>query len=270
MPAGSSSEVEGPSGALTDTNFWDEYWASTRLPARLDLSIPGDRALARAIGKRLGDAERQGDVGTRLVEIGCAPGAWLAHFAALGFDVTGIDESPRGVDLTRRNFEMQHIQGEVIEGDALRLDLSELKLEGDFDAVISLGVIEHFADPEPIVRIHAALARPGGKIILGVPNLGGPIGSVQGRLDRAWLEKHNLETLRPGRLRAVGEAAGLRCESVTYVGGFDPRLLEWHGRSYLGFGITRLGSALRSIRASDNWNAPWLSSTVLASFEKPR
>ncbi|RIK06686.1 MAG: hypothetical protein DCC49_11170 [Acidobacteria bacterium] len=268
MPAGSSSD---PAGALTDTGFWHEYWGSVSLPARLDLTDPGTRSLASAIDLLLMSRRRDTsrDAAPRaLIEIGCAPGAWLAHFARRGFEVAGIDSSPRGVALTRQNLEMQNISAEILEADALDLDLDGLAHA--FDVAISIGVVEHFDNPLPIFASHAQLVRSGGTVIIAVPNLRGFNGWLQNRLDPDWLALHNLETLSPPRLEAIGRDAGLECRSLEYAGGFNPQLFEWKERSYLGFATTRMGAAIRRMRRADHWNSKWFSSMIVAEFVSTR
>lgn len=204
-----------------------------------------------------------------LVEIGCAPGAWLAHFSVRGYEITGIDLSPHGVALTRRNMEMQQIEAEIVEADVLDLDLGAVDLEGRFDVVISLGVVEHFDDPAPMFAAHASMARPGATVAIGVPNFKGVNGWLQGRLDREWLGHHNLATLTPERMRELGTGAGLEVERVAYVGGFEPRMFEWKRRSYLGYAATRAGRAFRRMPATGTINGKWISGTLLATYRKP-
>ena len=52
--------------------------------------------------------------------------------------------------------------------------------EASFDLVYSLGVIEHFEDARSIVEKHLFLTKPGGRVVISIPNFGG----VYGRLER--------------------------------------------------------------------------------------
>lgn len=235
------------------------------LPARLDLSDPGTRSLASAIDLILmaRRRDRRGETAPRrLTEIGCAPGAWLAHFARRGFDVSGIDSSPRGAELTRRNFEMQGLTAEILEADILEAGPPTKA----FDVAISIGVVEHFSDPLPMFKAHANCVVGGGTVIIAVPNLRGFNGWLQNRLDPEWLALHNLEILSSTRLEELGRAAGMECRSVEYAGGFNPNLFEWKDRSFLGAATTRTGLALRKMRRADQWNSKWFSSMIVAEF----
>lgn len=235
----------------------------------MDLTDPGTRSLASAIDllfmARRRDSNRGADP-RRLIEIGCAPGAWLAHFARRGFKVAGIDSSPRGAALTRENLEMQNIDADIVEADVLDFELGELA--GAFDVAISIGVVEHFDNPLPVFRAHADLVRTGGTVIIAVPNLRGFNGWLQNRLDPEWLALHNLETVSAARLDAIGRDALLECRSIEYAGGFNPKLFEWKRRSYLGFATTRAGAAVRRMRRADQWNSKWFSSMIVAEFVK--
>ncbi len=67
--------------------------------------------------------------------------------------------------MTRQRFANLGIPVTLYCGDAL-----EVSLPKHFEIVLSTGVIEHFVDPEPIIISHARLAKPGGHVIVTVPN----------------------------------------------------------------------------------------------------
>lgn len=257
-----------PHDSLTDSHFWESYWESTPLPATLDLSDPATRSLARAVDssleRALGSLE-----GLAIVEVGCAPGRWLAHFHALGMRTAGIEAAPRAAELTRKNLEALGIEAEILQADITAMDPGENEWDSRFDAVISLGLIEHFGDPLPVVRAHSRLAKPGGVVILGVPNFRGINGTLQKRLDQRWLEIHNTAIMSIPALRKLGVFAGLKAVEAFYCGGFDPNLFNWQKRSYLGFAATRIGKFLRRLPVVGSAEGKWLSSYLLAVFRRP-
>jgi 2-polyprenyl-3-methyl-5-hydroxy-6-metoxy-1,4-benzoquinol methylase len=138
--------------------------------------------------------------GMKFIEIGCAPGKMLAWVAkVLGAEVAGLDSSECGMLYTRQLFDALGIQA-----DLRKEDIDSHTFEpGTFDVVYSAGLIEHFSDPRPAVRVHAELARPGGKIIITIPNLSGWWAVPTKLLDPSVLDMHNLKMMNESALSAL-------------------------------------------------------------------
>src|SRR2546421_6211311 len=97
--------------------------------------------------------------GARLLEIGCGMGTDLLQFARGGAKVTGVDLTPRSVEISR-----QHLAVYNEPGDFAISDCETLPFAGDsFDVVYSNGVLHHTPDTVGAVgEIHRVL-RPGGQ-----------------------------------------------------------------------------------------------------------
>src|SRR4051812_39844892 len=97
--------------ALTDVAHWDAYWGDLALPvaARKGRSLRDDLLL-----EALESALEIGS-GHRVLEVGGAPGAYLAHFAAEGVELALLDYSPVGCAAARRNLQLLGVAAEVIE-----------------------------------------------------------------------------------------------------------------------------------------------------------
>jgi SAM-dependent methyltransferase len=81
-----------------------------------------------------------------------------------GAAVFGVDISEPTVRQARAAFADSGLRG--VASDVRRLPFRD----GSFDAVYSMGTIEHFRDPETaLAEIHRVL-RPGGRAVVGVPN----------------------------------------------------------------------------------------------------
>lgn len=127
--------------------------------------------------------------GTKFLEIGCAPGKTLAWVsAALGADVSGLDYSAQGIQVSRKVFDSVGVHGDLRHEDIFHNSFDC----GTFDVVYSGGVIEHFDDPAEIVKIHVNLAKPGGLALIIIPNFRGFYGRI---LPKENLEIHNLEIM---------------------------------------------------------------------------
>lgn len=100
----------------------------------------------------------------KLVDFGCSDASFLVR-ARKYFQVTGIDLSPRSVELARRRTGAETIlEGPVIEVAERRLPA------GEFDVVTQLGYIEHEWQPRAALRAAHRLLKPGGLTVLKTPN----------------------------------------------------------------------------------------------------
>jgi 2-polyprenyl-3-methyl-5-hydroxy-6-metoxy-1,4-benzoquinol methylase len=255
--------------SLADVSFWENYWRTTTLPSTLNLSDPPTKALVAAIDSAI-RSELSRVAGLEVVEIGCAPGRWLAHFYALGMRPDGIEKAPEAARLTRANLDLLGIEADIYEVDVLEATEELRQLCGRYDVVISLGLLEHFIDPEPVLAAHAELARPGGLVIVGVPNFRGINGLLQKKLDPRLLELHNTEVMSIPALEKLAIRCGLEVSDLRYCGGFDPNLFSWEGRSYLGWVATRLGKVLRRMPRVGGRESRFWSGYLLGVFRKPR
>jgi SAM-dependent methyltransferase len=256
-------------GNLTDAKFWEDYWGGFSLPDAVDENRSFDRGLAGRLRTLLEGAS--GGV----LEIGCAPGRWLAFLSReFGLGVSGIEFTADGAAATRRNLELLGVQqADIREGDFLTVAPSPR-----YEVVVSFGFVEHFTDVEAVIARHAAWVRPGGLVIIGVPNFRGVHGWLQKALDPEVLARHNLAIMDIDRLAVIGPASGLVTESVVYLGSLEPSLPIAHA-GVKGFAEFVAKVALRAVRivrrapvigrAMDHWNNPLVSSYILASYRKP-
>jgi ubiquinone/menaquinone biosynthesis C-methylase UbiE len=93
--------------------------------------------------------------GERVLEVGCGAGCDLLQFAEHGAIATGMDITPRHLELAR-----QRLNGRatVVKGDARKIPFPD----ASFDYVYSHGVIHHSDEPRRIVNEIFRVLRPGG------------------------------------------------------------------------------------------------------------
>lgn len=98
-------------------------------------------------------------VGERVLDVGCGQGIDLVRYAQAGAIATGIDLTPRHVELARRHLAAMALAGTVYEGDAEHLPFPD----GSFDVVSSNGVLHHTPDIAGALGEIRRVLRPGGR-----------------------------------------------------------------------------------------------------------
>ena len=100
--------------------------------------------------------------GKRLLEVGFGTGTDLLQFARGGARVSGVDLTPRSIEIARRRFEVYGFTGEFLTGDCEDLSFPD----ASFDVVYSFGVLHHTPDTlRAVGEIHRVL-KPGGKAVV--------------------------------------------------------------------------------------------------------
>jgi 2-polyprenyl-3-methyl-5-hydroxy-6-metoxy-1,4-benzoquinol methylase len=144
----------------------------------------------------------------RLLEIGAAGGHFLAEARKEGFDVTGIEPTDNGAESARRRFGLEILQGFVEE-----VDLPP----SSFDAICAWHVLEHIPEPRGSLERTREWLRPGGALLIEVPNAA----SVRAR--RAgpdWMHldlTHHVSQFTPQALGTLLERSGFAVERVQTV-----------------------------------------------------
>lgn len=163
--------------------------------------------------------------GSRMLDVGCGSGDILVLAAERGLQVTGVEFAPEAVAYAREARGLDVRQGTL--EDARFEDAS-------FDVVTMWHVLEHVPDPVGTLREVRRVLKPGGAVVVQVPNYGG----LQARLFRErWygldVPRH-LHHFTPRTLRRAFEAARLewraldhrsfRCNPVIFVSSLLPAL----------------------------------------------
>ena len=97
------------------------------------------------------------------LDVGCGAGLLAEPLARLGAQVTAVDAAPELIEVAR-----DHAAGQGLAIDYRATGVEQV--EGKFDLVTSMEVIEHVADPQAFVKDLAQRLAPGGLMILSTPN----------------------------------------------------------------------------------------------------
>jgi len=109
--------------------------------------------------------------GARVLDVACGHGRHSLELARRGYRVTGVDLSPRSLELARAS-----ATGEGLDVDFVLRDARELEFDGEFDAAINLftSVLGYFDDDAEtrlvLERVSRAL-RPGSSFLVDTINL---------------------------------------------------------------------------------------------------
>jgi 2-polyprenyl-6-hydroxyphenyl methylase/3-demethylubiquinone-9 3-methyltransferase len=150
--------------------------------------------------------------GKRALDVGCGAGLLAEPLARLGATVTAIDAAPELIAAAKAH----------AEGAGLNIDYRATaveNLDGTFDLVTAMEVIEHVADPQAFLADLVARLAPGGLLILSTPNrtawsrlLTITLAESFGRIPKG--THHYDDFITPDEITAMLGALGLAVEDV--------------------------------------------------------
>lgn len=163
------------------------------------------------------------------LEIGCGEGFTLKVASERGWNILGSDFSLDGID--RHHPELKDF---VCAGDSVNYLKSIANAGKNFDLIIAKHILEHVIDPLKVLTLMRDVMKPGGRLVLEVPNDGSRL--------QEFLEKEQLVSRRywfcppqhlhyftPKSIRTIAEPLGLRC--LRQFGDFPIELFLLHSDS---------------------------------------
>jgi SAM-dependent methyltransferase len=161
-----------------------------------------------------------------VLELGCAPG----FLGAILFQ--GTQWQPFGIDYAedaeayRRSFEQIGKTATLYQGD-----LFEVELDRTFDVVCSFGLIEHFRGSEldEVLAIHHKYVRPGGYVVILLPNFNGVHYFWHYLFDRPNLDTHNVGSMYLDTFRMFDDLG-----YSTSFKGYHGQFRVWGNSSWVG------------------------------------
>lgn len=148
-------------GVTAASFYGDRYWRQ-HVPEHLGLPGLEERArgdLPERAVFHLAKVLRRVAPGARVLELGCGSGSLTYLLRQAGFDAVGLELGPAAIELARRRFGIEVCQG----------PLETAELEGSFDAVLAVDVLEHLPRPLATLELCAARLRKGGTLLLQTP-----------------------------------------------------------------------------------------------------
>jgi 2-polyprenyl-6-hydroxyphenyl methylase/3-demethylubiquinone-9 3-methyltransferase len=112
---------------------------------------------------RLDECDLRPLTGRRAADVGCGAGLLAEPLARLGAEVSAVDAAPENIAAARAHAEGQGLEIDYRVGGVEALD-------GLYDLVTCLEVLEHVADPRGFVAGLARILADDGLLILSTPN----------------------------------------------------------------------------------------------------
>lgn len=132
------------------------------------------------------------------LELGCSTGGYLAALAQAGWDVVGVEPSSQASEKARQAGFLVHTG-----------ILDDAPLEPDsFHCVAGWMVVEHVIDPVATLKHMFHLLKPGGQLLISIPNVGCWEPTVFGTSWYLWEAPRHLNHFNPRRIREVLQNAG--------------------------------------------------------------
>ena len=224
-----ASEVNPQANSLTDESYWTTLWDGQQHKVRhLRWAYVANRQLAKLFQRALMDFGKPAFASTgsgvcnpatsakpKLVELGCADSLWLPYLARnYNGDCCGVDFSEVGCQLAQRNLALAGAEGTIVCEDMFAFIKTHRE---EFDFVYSMGLIEHFTEPQAVLAEMRTLLKPRGTMLTVMPNLRGMYTPIARVASPKLLATHQVIT--PPELAAALRDAGCHVTEFGYTGG---------------------------------------------------
>lgn len=134
---------------------WSEFYSSRGFQKRKEVF---DEVLKKYV-----------ETGQRWLDAGCGSGVLSLSLANLGANVLGIDASVPMLKSAEHNVSASSAAGQISFQHVCTVeDLKEV--EGDFDGIVCSSVVEYVSSPESVLAEFRRKLRPGGILLISVPN----------------------------------------------------------------------------------------------------
>lgn len=206
-----------PTRAAIGAFYPQQYQAEMRRLLQAGMANPVIRAAFRMVRRRrtppfVPDGH--------LLEIGCAGGVYLAGMRELGWNVQGVEIDSVAAEFARDEYGLC-----VQTGDA-QLVLPQFP-DGSFDVVTMWHVLEHFHDPIAILTEVQRILKPGGMLMLELPNYASPLAALLGEFWFPLEIPRHLYHFTPWTLQAMLAKVGLYVSRSGVRGVLSPETLVW-------------------------------------------
>jgi SAM-dependent methyltransferase len=193
---------------LTDKAFWTNYWES-----KTDIieKIPKNHTFHHQLETIIASQNTES-----AIELGGFPGYYAVFLKKyFNLNVTLLDYfiHPPIIGALLKENVLNETDITLIESD-----LFNYQPEKQYDLVLSCGLIEHFNDTADIINKHIRFLKPGGTLLITLPNFKSVNGWLQKNFDFEHYNKHNICSMDINLLEDICKKFNLTDIRVNYYG----------------------------------------------------
>ena len=137
--------------------IWDWQWQS--FAEKIYLKI-NEGVIREILGTMDGDVE-----GKKILEVGAGSGSDVIDLTKRGAQCFALDFSKESINICQKLAKQEKVGIKAILADCRQIPIES----NYFDLVFSVGLVEHFKDPVPILREQLRVLKKGGFLIIDVP-----------------------------------------------------------------------------------------------------
>lgn len=246
---------------LTTQDYWEDFYRHS----------PSNRKHIVTLGSRYDSfwdlLVSENPKGKSIIEIGGYPGRYLAYLA----DKYKVEPTSLDFNSDTPQIQKSFASMGISKYHLFEKDFNKYVPEKLYDCVYSLGFIEHFENYNEILDKHLDYLKPGGRLLVMVPNKK-YFRKLYGYLvDYKNLKAHNLKCMNPKTFKDFGLRNNLTLLSVEYIGGFPYTVHQ-----KLNFLQNLIYKSTRIIFKNlvnpylEKHPSKYLSSGLVAIYEKPK
>jgi SAM-dependent methyltransferase len=245
---------------LTSQQYWENYYKHSHADKKHIMSV------CSQYDPFWNTFITDSSAGKTAIEIGGYPGRYLAYLAdKFKLEPTCLDFNSDEKQI-QRTFETMDVSNYHI----LQRDFNLYLPKNQYDYVFSLGFIEHFENYDEILDKHLVYLKPGGRLLVMVPNKR-YFRKIYGYLvDYKNLKAHNLKCMSLKTFKDFGKRNKLKTLCLEYQGGFQftvHQKLNFFQK--LIFKTTRLLFKYKINPYLEKNPTKYLSAGIVVIYEKP-
>lgn len=169
--------------------------------------------------------------GSRVLDVGCFNGFFVRALVDQGYDAVGVDFNKRAIDYGVKHYGLQQ---------RLRIGGVSSGVRDSYDVVVLFEVLEHLESFESLVEDLVGRLRPGGALIVSVPNARM---SWRPPLD---FPPHHLSRFTPLAIRSLLQKSGLRIDSHLEQASLFDFVRNFSGLAFRSSGKSMRGGSFRA------------------------